>query len=349
MTELAVDTSKVNTIQNTPKKPFRILALDGGGVRAIIQATLLKRLESEFPNLVQEADMFAGTSAGSIVSSALAIGMTPDQTFDMWTTTAPKIFVEGMKHKLYTLDDSIGASFSATHLDACLTEALGEKTLGELHKKILIPSFNLNPPPQFDGTERWEPEYFHNFPSSQWNDLKLKEAVLRSTAAPVYFPIRNGYVDGGTFANNPALAAVTTALNNGIKLEDIVVLSLSTGNNPKAIKSEHIGNGEWGMFNWAPHVIDLLLDANTESLDYSCRCLLKDQYKRVDPMLPFNIGLDDASKLECLVGIAEKVDLTATREWIHKFWKTNPNPDPYPQPDPVPDVNAKSGHYCNVM
>jgi patatin-like phospholipase/acyl hydrolase len=43
-----------------PNKPFRILSLDGGGVRAIIQAVILSRLIENYPNLLDEVDMFAG-------------------------------------------------------------------------------------------------------------------------------------------------------------------------------------------------------------------------------------------------------------------------------------------------
>jgi hypothetical protein len=42
------------------KKPYRVLSLDGGGVRAVMQAVILQRLSTVFPNLLQEVDMFAG-------------------------------------------------------------------------------------------------------------------------------------------------------------------------------------------------------------------------------------------------------------------------------------------------
>jgi predicted acylesterase/phospholipase RssA len=57
-------------------KPFRILSLDGGGIRGIYAATLLARVESELIGagaIADHVDMIAGTSTGGII----AIGLGP--------------------------------------------------------------------------------------------------------------------------------------------------------------------------------------------------------------------------------------------------------------------------------
>jgi len=312
----------METAKPRATKPFRILSLDGGGVRAIISATILTRLASEFPDLMNEIDMFTGVSAGAIVSVALASGLTPEQTSNIWRTAAPKIFVEGYRHKFSTIDNCIGSAYDTSQLKEMLSQTLGNKTIGDLEKKILVPSFNLDPVfLELSGSRRWGPEYFHNFPNSIHKELPLIDAVLRTAAAPPYFPIHQGYVDGGTFANNPSLAAISTALNYGVKYDDLVVLSISTGNNPKCITKQEQGTGDWGLVEWGPYVVDLLLDSNTESINYSCNCILHDRYKRVDPILPKNIGLDDASAIPDLIDIANKVDLDTVRDWLKSTWK----------------------------
>lgn len=49
-------------------KPFKILALDGGGVRGIYSAHLLARMEQSFGFQINTCfDLIAGTSTGSIV------------------------------------------------------------------------------------------------------------------------------------------------------------------------------------------------------------------------------------------------------------------------------------------
>jgi len=304
-----------------PKKPFRILALDGGGVRAIIQSTILQRLVLLFPDLLSEIEMFAGTSAGGIVAGALSIGLTPDQTTHLWKSEVCKIFSQGFRHKVGTMDNFIGSSYHANELERMLTEMIGHKTLKELKYKFLVPSFRLDPLLSKQHNPRWQPIFFHNFSHSENADTRLVDAILRTAAAPTYFPIRDGYVDGGIFANNPSLAAFTTAVASGICSHEISVLSLSTGLNPRSISKDRIGSGDWGLYEWGPHIIDLLLDSTTQSIDYECHCLLKDKYKRLDPIIPFDVGLDDATAVPELIKVANAVDLTDVAAWLEKNWQ----------------------------
>ncbi len=51
-----------------------ILSLDGGGLRGMIEVVLLQRLVEVFPDLLERVDLFAGVSAGSIMSSCMATG-----------------------------------------------------------------------------------------------------------------------------------------------------------------------------------------------------------------------------------------------------------------------------------
>lgn len=316
------------------KKPFKILSLDGGGVRAIIATTILCRLQEKFPNLMAEVDMIAGTSAGAIVATALSAGYTPEYVSNLWLDNAPKIFLEGWARKFRTVDNCFGASYVADPLKEMLEKTLGDKTMGDIKKHLLVPSFNLDQDllrQDHPESRRWGPEFFQNFDDS-YRDVKLTDIVLRTTAAPTYFPIYQGFVDGGTFANNPSMAAVTSAVQHGVKLEDIVVFSISTGNNPKYISKDIYKDGNWGMVEWGPHLIELLLDSNTESISYNCGCLLQKRHHRIDPILPNPIGLDDASQLNQLAEIAKQYDLTSTEDWLKNCWVTDLNPKMHETP-----------------
>lgn len=98
-----------------------------------------------------------------------------------------------------------------------LLETVGKKTLAEVEKKLLIPGFKLDPLADGDKEQdprdnrRWHPgmitdrvfcfkelmhnshtEYFHNFPNSGTAHTSILDAVLRTSAAPSYFPIYQG-------------------------------------------------------------------------------------------------------------------------------------------------------------
>jgi patatin-like phospholipase/acyl hydrolase len=315
------------------KKPFRILSLDGGGVRAIMHTILLKRLCEICPNFLDQVDLFAGTSAGAIVASALVTELPPDETIPLYEQEIGILFKEGFSRRVISFDNAIGSAYDNTQLKEFLSSKFGKTKLADLKKKIFIPSFHLdcthikedNQP--ISSSTRWSPEFFHNLPNSKNSNELLSEVVLRTTAAPTYFPIYQAYIDGGVVANNPSLCAVSTTLASKIcQLDDIVVLSLSTGSNPKGIPTSSLGNGNWGLFEWGPHIVDLLLDSSTESIDYQSRCILNERYHRLDPLLPNEIGLDDASAIKQLKDFAEKVDLSSTLEWIEKYWNIETSP-----------------------
>lgn len=174
---------------------------------------------------------------------------------------------------------------------------------------------------------RWRPEFFHNFDDSKNSDTKIADVVLRTTAAPTYFPIYQGYVDGGTFANNPSLAAAICAMNHGIALEDISILSISTGFNPHSLGPDDYKGGDWGLYQWASNIIPLLLDSGSENVTLQCQTLFQDRFHRLDPILPQQIDLSDASALSLLIQLAKEVDLTKTQEWIERNWM-NEQKDP---------------------
>jgi len=61
------------------QRVFRVLALDGGGVRGLLTASLIERLCRKFPNMLEEVDVIVGTSIGGLLSLLLAAGYSPEQ------------------------------------------------------------------------------------------------------------------------------------------------------------------------------------------------------------------------------------------------------------------------------
>ena len=156
------------------------------------------------------------------------------------------------------------------------------------------------------------------------------DVALRTSAAPSYFPLYQGYIDGGVVAGNPSMAALAQALEptTGRQTQsDVTLLSVGTGRNTHYLTAQ---NNDWGWLQWAPHLIDIMLDGNSGVADYECRQLLGARYHRLNPLLPERINLDDISKIPRLAEIAARVTLEPTLDWLH------PEPEPRTTPRRFP-------------
>ncbi|EAL63129.1 patatin family protein [Dictyostelium discoideum AX4] len=325
--------------KNVEKPCYRILSLDGGGVRSVIECVLLKRIIQVYPNFLDNIDLITGASAGGILSLCLATGKSVDEASDFFSNIVPQIFRKSWMHEISSLDSAIAPAYTNLKLKEVMETQFGDLKLKDLPKKVLIPSFQLDnqsgsgptdptntvSPPNGNGSctppktatnnndEKTDEELFTG-------DHLVVDVALRTSAAPTYFPIYQGFVDGGVYANNPSLCAVTSAISSGIKLTEICVLSLSTGRDGKYVSPDQYGEGNWGLAQWAPTLIDMLLDSNVEISDFQCAQLLAEKYHRVDPLLTKNIDLDQPKFIPLLEEIANAVDLTDTFNWIQEFW-----------------------------
>ena len=298
--------------------PYHILSLDGGGIRGLLTTILLERLEAAVPGFLAEIDLFAGTSTGGILALGLAAGVTPTAARSLYEEKGPEVFADSVFDNVRDLGNAIGAQYSNVNLKRVLTEYFGDKTLNDLPHKVLIASFDLdNGPDNPTPLRTWKPKFFHNFsgPDSDGQE-RVVDVALRSASAPSYFPVYQGYADGGVFANNPCMAALAQALEPTTgqqNLADIQLLSLGTGRGNQFLTTQ---NADWGWVQWAPHIINIMLGASSGVAEYECRQLLGARFHRLDPLLPETIGLDDVSKIPRLVEIAERVMLETTIDWL---------------------------------
>lgn len=95
---------------------FLILAFDGGGVRVVLQWKLLQRLLQEFPNLIDNVDVFAGTSAGAILASALASGLEKTTDVLLSEDNIKLIFRRSVCQKVESLGGLRSAKYENHHL-----------------------------------------------------------------------------------------------------------------------------------------------------------------------------------------------------------------------------------------
>ena len=301
---------------------YRILSMDGGGIRGLITVILLERLESAHPGFLEEIDLFAGTSTGGILALAVAAGLSPERIRHLYETSGRNVFADTLLDDVRDLGKLVGADYSLGPLKQELTKEFGDTTLGELKAKVLVPAFDLdNKPDNPLKIRTWKPKFFHNYPGEDSDAAeKVVDVALRTSAAPTYFPIYQGYIDGGVFATNPSVCALTQALHpqtGGQRLEDVVILSIGTGTNPMYLTET---DADWGLAQWAPHMVSLMLEGGSGMADYQCRQILGKRYFRINPVLPVPIGLDGVNQIPLMEDIAAQVDLAPALKWLDRHF-----------------------------
>ncbi len=331
------------------RQPYLILSVDGGGVRGLYAAKLLEMLEASlsaqgFQHFISNVRLFAGTSTGAILALGLASGLTPAELVALYRDHAEQIFPSRCRWFRQAVG-LVRARYSNTALKRILQQtfdaALNRKDprLGDIPRKVLVPTFELA------GVERnvvlWKPKFFNNFEVNRGRpnpDLEqpVADVALRTTAAPTYLPVYQGFIDGGMVANNPSMAALAQALDadtGGQTLQNVRLFSLGTGENRNSIRGQSMN---WGDVQWLYHKVfpDLVLDGMMEVADYQCRRILNvgrsqdsasGAYFRLAPFLPRSIALDDASATGALLRFAESVpsDPASKHLWLQavEWWK----------------------------
>jgi patatin-like phospholipase/acyl hydrolase len=308
---------------------YRILSFDGGGIRGLVTLALLKRLLALHSGLLADVDLVAGTSTGGIIALGLAAGKSVDELISLYQDNGGEIFDDSWLRDIRDLDGVAGAEYDQTNLEARLRSLFADMRLRDLPKRVLIPSFNLDNQDPDPAKRTWSPKFFHNFPGPDSDgDESVVDVALDTSAAPTYFPSHGTFVDGGVVANNPSMAALAQTQDPRNTdpippLSEVVVLSLGTGDNLSFVSG---ADHDWGLAQWAKPLVNLLLDASMGVADYQCRRLLKDNYRRIDPIFPqnVNIKLDDWKRAQELLdfgstsALADSVVQDDVVQWLAK-------------------------------
>ncbi len=241
-------------------KPFRVLSLDGGGIRGLYTASLLEQLGLRLArfhcnsteqrlDIGGQFDLIVGTSTGSILAIALAAGASLEEVLELYRSKAKRIFQLPMPLQKECFQDQLRALFWAIRnmfspankscaLREALTELLQNETLEELYNRreiaLCIPSIDAE-------TQRaWVFKTPHAKRLTRDNHYKLVDVCMASAAAPIYFPLHvidspNGstkvahkFVDGGLWANNPVMVGLVEALELTEDEQPIEILSIGT-------------------------------------------------------------------------------------------------------------------------
>ena len=289
--------------------PVRILAVDGGGIRGIVPATVLVELQRRLPRpVVEYFDVVAGTSTGGLVASAVCAPApsggpryTPEQILEFYVRDCRQIFHRSLGWTVESLGGLRRPKYPARGIETFLADRFGDTELRHALKPLVMVSYDLTlrAPWVFSSVLAAE-EASRNY--------LLRDACRASTAAPTYFPaatVRSfagdsrELVDGGVCANDPVLAAFVVAerLHPG---RPLALVSLGTGNFTNPI--DGAAAKRWGIGGWAWRLLDLFSDGQSAMSEATMRRLLgvanraNSHYYRVQPDLPEGLGrMDDTS------------------------------------------------------
>ncbi len=128
---------------------FRILSLDGGGIRGVVTATILAAIEQRINQpLNQYFNLIAGTSTGSLLAAAIARGCHSKEIIDLYKQKGKIIFPYKSRFSLQRIPLLLkyglsAPKFSDSGLIQVLQEALGDtKLLDITTPQLLIVSYD---------------------------------------------------------------------------------------------------------------------------------------------------------------------------------------------------------------
>lgn len=319
--------------------PFRILSVDGGGLRGLVPAMILRDLEQRLNaasgqqrRLSDWFHMFAGTSTGGLIALGLTApnGMDGEQLVQLYRERGAEIFPP--RSRLPRLVRGLFVpKWSNRGLRKVIADEIGEASLSEAARDLVVTAYDMtgHQPVHF---KRWTARDRGGFANPT-----MADAALATSAAPTYLPPHeidgHALVDGGVFASNPSIAAIAEALKRQSdpparpELEDLFVVSLGTGFFPADYKPRILR--AWGGLAWIqprgsePALLRAILDGQTLSADHYAHALLNREHRdprlqrseigrgprywRIESELAADVEMDDArtATLDALAAEAE--------------------------------------------
>jgi hypothetical protein len=308
--------------------PFRVLSLDGGGMRGTYTATYLDRVASTFAkrrgiealDTGASFDLIVGTSTGGIIACALAAGVPLAEVVQLYTDCGSGIFSQRLPTAATVMWDLLKRprmlSAGTKVLHDALADKFGGTTLAQIYERrgiaLAITAIEMSQ------HHAWVFKTPHLGSTTNHRDdrYSLVDVCLATSAAPVYRSLAavhhpdnssdgyNVFVDGGLWANNPVLVGLIEALDLTEPEQEIEIFSLGTCPVPAgeqiAEQAVHRGLSGW---RFGGEAASLSIDAQQFAFDYmakklarhlrrNCRIVRFPSEKVPASLTPY-LGLDD--------------------------------------------------------
>lgn len=254
-------------------KVFKILSIDGGGIKGLYSSTIIEHFEEQFDcNISDYFDMICGTSTGGILALGLSLNLKAHEISKLYKEEGPKIFPNQNSILAWFKQMLISGKYSNVELRKALEDTFQEKTIGESNCLLCIPSYSV--------TEAKNTVFKYDHEENELsrdNETKYVDVALATSAAPTYLPMiqlsgydNNQFIDGGIWANNPSLVGMIEALTyfvgEGKEFDEIKILSISSLNKTSG---EQTGlNNNRSFRHWRQNLIETMMTSQANFNDY---------------------------------------------------------------------------------
>lgn len=263
-------------------RPKRLLSIDGGGIRGVIAAEVLIKIEeiliteeTPWKCLGEYFDFIGGTSTGAILAAGLANGMMVKDLLNFYVAKGPRVFKRSMGSKI-PLVGRLWTKYEAGPLEKELKSIFSDSDSHPL--KLGSPQLKPNLMIVTKNATTGDTWFFVNSKGSKFvqnnADLPLWQIIRASSAAPTYFPPRSlhigntsyEFIDGGMSSyNNPSfqLFLEATQPDYGIGWtpgeKNMLLISVGTGFSSEQIPYPKARG--YKALNWAPYAIGSFMDS----------------------------------------------------------------------------------------
>ena len=283
---------------------FRILSIDGGGIRGIFPAAFLAGLEQRYldgQSIAGYFDLIVGTSTGGIIALGLASGYTAADICRLYVERGCEIFppipdnwIGDLRRGWRRLFQLFKVRYDRQALMRILRELFGTRKFGDTTTRLCIPSFDGRHGEPYIFKTPHHPDY-----RLDRHESAVKVAAATAAAPTYYAPMDDGgykFIDGGVWANNPIMIALVDVLSCfDVPRCRIRILSLGCGNRPYTVGKIKARVG--GVFAWYDIMYAAMRLQSHNAIGQAGLLIGRDRITRVDaPANAHRIALDDWSR-----------------------------------------------------
>lgn len=257
------------------KQTYQGITIDGGGILGIGSARTLMEFEKDSGRpIFEQFDFIAGTSTGGIIAVLLSLGYSAKEIHQLYIEKGNDIFfIPGWTWKY----NPFKPKYSTEKFEKILDELVGDKTMEDLKKPTYITTANI------------VKNETHVFNRNQ--NIKLKDVILRTTAAPTFFEPQGEWVDGGIWANDPALVG-TLGFKRFTNCDFSQLKILSIGTSGDAPYS-NLNTKNMTLAHWIKPLMTFLLQGTEHATEFFMGQLGLNEYERIDPKFKKDWEMDD--------------------------------------------------------